>query len=488
MNSINSLVNCFTINNSLNIKENINEVCVIVNVQTLLIPGQEAIEEILKDFKTRDKITIDIIFEDTEPVTMYSNGNVNEFLYHLESMSRLMDEESKILLKITVRKNLDHNQVISVYFLNEFTNYLSGLTLLGSLYTFNTIFINEITHINFDIMDQEVEDTNFGTNTFKFSSNGHFSEHQIINRKRLLDGRNSIGNFSNASNYSFIPEDFYLLTRSNNSDINSFFDKLCTIYSMIFIADFSNIANDHELYFKINGYKMFDGIIKYSNSTLDDIKILYEIYKWIYEGGNLSDKVGLARNIISLQIVLDEDEINLNENSLKSIKSGYEIYLKENVSQYIEVKNQVSQFLIDLSIRTSDLVNNLANGLKNNHFIFLTFFISVFVFNALSSGKLSNIFTKDITYISYGLLIISFFYLIGSIIQTIIEENRFITQYIRLKKMYEDILDTEDLKVIFKNDDHQEDLRFIRQKATVYAFVWLLEIIILYNVVFYLKI
>jgi hypothetical protein len=105
----------------------------------------------------------------------------------------------------------------------------------------------------------------------------------------------------------------------------------------------------------------------------------------------------------------------------------------------------------------------------------------------LHPGKLKDIFTKDITYISYGLLSISFLYLIATTIQTNIEANRFKQQYNRLKKMYDDILNEQDINNIFKDKDHQEDIKFIVQKSSVYSFVWFIEIVILYTVIFLLK-
>lgn len=485
MNSVISLVECFEKNPSLSIFENFNEVKINCKINSLTIPEIAFLGEVTNSFLDRDKLTIDLIFDDMDPVTFHFNDSLQKFISEIEEFSSLMEGDSDVILKLTIEKNIDINNCISIFFLNNFTEFLSNLSFLGTLYTLKNV-LGEKPFIKLQIMD-DLPNHHFGTNTFIFFSGSVNLEHETMERNKILERRNSIGNFNNASDYSFIPEDFHLKVRCQNEILNRFFDKLCIIFSIIYIADFSNINNDNDMYFKINGYKLIENVLSFNNLISDEIKVFYDIYKWIYNGGNISDKVGLARNIISLHIRYENQPINLSFNTLNSIKSGYEIYLKDNVAQYIEVKNKVSEFLLDLALRTSDLVNSFANALRNNHFLFLTFFVSVLVFNTLSTGKLSKIFTKDITYISYGLLIVSFIYLIATIIQTNMEKNRFITQYNRLKRMYDDILDPNDILNIFKETDHREDIQFIEQKATIYSFVWLLEIIILYIVVYLLK-
>lgn len=486
MNPVTTLVNYFQENPTLIIKENFKELLVTVNLSNILTPQSEDIKQVTGFFAERDKLTIDFYFEEMDPVTYHANEEPEQFIQEIQRFTILKDEDSTIILKISIEKSVDENNEMSIYFFENFTEYLSNLNFIGSLYILKNIRADR-PFIKFNLIN-ESQLQNFGTNSFMFFSNEDHAIINNINREKILDGRNSIGNFNNASDYQFIPEDFYLYNKSGNSNFDDFFDRLCILFSIIFVSDFSNIIDENKLYLKLNGYKLIECVLPYKNFNIENNKTFYDIYKWIYNEGNLSDKAGLARNIISLHVKQLNSTISLPENTINSIKSGYEIYLKENVAQYIEVKNKVSEFLLDLAQRTSELVNSFANALRNNHFLFLTFFISVFVFNTLSTGKLKDIFNKDITYISYGLLLISFFYLIATIIQTNIETNRFKLQYNRLKKLYDDILNEQDIKNIFKDEDHKEDIKFIVQKASVYSFVWLIEIVILYTVIYLLRI
>ncbi|WP_211047310.1 hypothetical protein, partial [Pectobacterium versatile] len=61
--------------------------------------------------------------------------------------------------------------------------------------------------------------------------------------------------------------------------------------------------------------------------------VLFDIYEWIYNQGNFVDKIGLARNIISIH-TQDNSILNIPKSVLKSIESSFDIYLKDNVKQY----------------------------------------------------------------------------------------------------------------------------------------------------------
>ncbi|HHW36763.1 MAG TPA: hypothetical protein GXX18_05915 [Bacillales bacterium] len=486
MNPVISIVNCFQENSLMNICEDFEEVKISVEIRNLHIPHVDELKEVAGNLLERDKLTIDIYFEDMDPITYYHDENPEIFVEELQKFSVLMDIESKINLKISIEKQLDHNNSVSIFFFDKFVEYLLQLTLKGSLYNFCKV-LTKGQQVKFNLVSEN-QGLFFGTNTFLFYSGEDNYNRMNMNRQRILESRDSIGNFNNSSDYLFVPEDFYLIEKSDNENFNDYLNRLCNLCSLIFISDFTNICSDNDLQLKINGYKLIENLVNFEKFEIGENNVYYEIYKWIYNGGNLSDKVGLARNIITLHIKQNNSVLELPINTINSIKSSYEIYLKENVSQYIDVKNKVSEFLLDLAMRTSDLVNTFANALRNNHYLFLTFFVSVIVFNTLSTGNLQNIFNKDITYISFGLLLISFIYLIATIIQTIIETNRFKVQYNRLKKMYVDILNDQDIDNIFRSEDHNEDIKFIEQKATVFSFVWLVEILILYTVIYLLKI
>lgn len=138
----------------------------------------------------------------------------------------------------------------------------------------------------------------------------------------------------------------------------------------------------------------------------------YKIFIWIYldnHSSNISDKIGLSRNVISLH-TNDNNILNVSGDIYTSVKSNFDIYLKENVQRYLEVKNQVSNFMYDMSLKAESYSNSFADIFKTNILIFLSYFLSMVVVTAIDKGKFINMFSIEVTTVTLIILTISFFY------------------------------------------------------------------------------
>lgn len=490
MQIINSLVNLFSIKPNMDIIEKIREFRLTAISETLSIPDKHALLECLAKYPPRDAITIDISLDGTEPISMYkprweqvSEEVCTDFLNELQVKHDIRDPDSCFKITVSITKEPDREGNISVYSLSHFAKFWSEQPMQGLLYSFSSLVPTADWQQKtvFNICDSEIS---FGTQTFYFKGTNSEEEVPDFQFKRidLIEKRNEICNFLNAAQYPFVPEDFYLITRSGNQEIDSIFDRLCNLFSVIFLSSVSSFpSQENVLHCRLNGYKLIENELHFEDVCTEPL--YYEIYRWTYGGGNLTDKIGLARNIITLH-AKDDSLLNVDESTLASIKSSYEIYLKENVQQYLEIKNKVTEVLIGMSQNSSQVVKVFADSLKNNSMAFLMFFLSVIVFNSLALGRMDNIFTRDITYISYGLLLLSFLHLLVSIYEIHQETQRAERLHQRLKESYSNILDQTDLENIFDKDQYlKDDLKYITSKTITYALLWLLTLIIIYVIV-----
>ena len=94
--------------------------------------------------------------------------------------------------------------------------------------------------------------------------------------------------------------------------------------------------------------------------------ILYKIYDWIYSGGSSIDKAIIARNIICLHCKY-EPLLKLDSKVLLSIQSSYNLYLKDHVIQYLEMKNKVAEFISEILSRTGEYATELLDKFKTNY-------------------------------------------------------------------------------------------------------------------------
>lgn len=110
----------------------------------------------------------------------------------------------------------------------------------------------------------------FHTSTFGFSPENAMVPVTVDgkNKKKrddLIQKRDEICHFSNAGDYGFIPEDFFLVKRLSDNPFNSLFDKLSIIFSLIYLANITSLIGENRLDCKLDGYKRIENEIDFRN-------------------------------------------------------------------------------------------------------------------------------------------------------------------------------------------------------------------------------
>ncbi|MFM2306511.1 MAG: hypothetical protein RLZZ367_1180, partial [Bacteroidota bacterium] len=225
------------------------------------------------------------------------------------------------------------------------------------------------------------------------------------------------------------------------------------------------------VFFKINGYKAISTTINFNLAPLVSLAEYLKIYNWIYDDGNLFDKLGLTRNIVSLHLSMPERLI-LNGNVFESIKSAHKIYLENNIKQYIDIRNKISDQLLEFNKRAVSIVDTYAGNFQKSVFTFLTFLVSMILLRlANKEGEIS--ISGSAAILCIGLFISVIIYLYYSLWELDEQKRRFERSYENMKLRYEDLLDPKDIARILRNDsDFKQDLAFINDKRKRYTFMW----------------
>lgn len=260
------------------------------------------------------------------------------------------------------------------------------------------------------------------------------------------------------------------------------FSKVSKLYSVAFIHDIFNLVRDDVSDFKLNGYKSMKENVDFGSLTNESEDTYYNIYKWIYEGGNLVDKLGIARNIISLN--LEPKNLVLADSAYHAIHSSFKIYQKQNIKQYIEVRNKISEQLLELQNKADKISESFVDGFKKSVGSIIPFFISVIVLRVVSKGDVLGAFTSDVTIMSVAFLGLSILYLWYSRWEVKQQLTRYSKFYNRLKSRYSDLLDESDIKrVLNDNKDYNENVQFIEDQKKTYTIQWGITVIVLFVLV-----
>mgnify|MGYP001860884271 FL=1 len=165
---------------------------------------------------------------------------------------------------------------------------------------------------------------------------------------------------------------------------------------------------------------------------------------------------------------------------MEAIQSNYNLYLKENVTQYLELKNKVAEFITGIVSKTGEYATELLDKFKTNLIAIFGFLFTVIIANIVSDQPLDNIFTRDVTVILEFVLVGSFVYLFISYKQSKYQMKKVYDSYDELKKSYNQILTDDDIKECFKNDLIITEMKkTVKRSQMIYLIIWSCFLIIL---------
>ena len=173
------------------------------------------------------------------------------------------------------------------------------------------------------------------------------------------------------------------------------------------------------------------------------------------------------------------DILDIDEKTFLSIKSNYNIYLKENVDKYIELKNKLTEFIMNTSNQINDVIGNFIGNFEKNIVAFITFILGTIIANVVSDSPLDNILTKDVITIILVILAGSLVYLVITILEAYYRFLSYRKNYYNLKEEYSDILNEEDIDIIFKGDrEYIRNKKNIIKIVIIFSILWVVLIFI----------
>lgn len=382
--------------------------------------------------------------------------------------------------KLTIQKSVT-TSIISVYDIDSFVSNIEELDLKTFLELLDRSFDKclrlECLHDEFSLITETmIVSDNISTQFSEFGDE----------RTRRVESRQvntTWGKFkTNLFPSDFKPRSF------TESRLSRLFNKISGVLSVMTLCDCAEFIDDR-LEFKLYGYKGLSGSIvvnKLGDLSLDEdsIDLWNEISQWCYSGGSLIDKLGIVRNIISLNI--DFSTLKLEPSTFIAIKSNFKIFEKENVKEYIELRNSVSEMLLDMQAKSSEIVSSYTGQFKQNLVALLSFFVSVIVLNVITSGDLESCFTPPILYIMVTFILISRLLLEYYKWEVNKQFERYVRQYHQLENRYRDLFSEEECQEIFKDaniKNKDSNVAFVKKQINVYTHVWRYSLMLLFLLV-----
>lgn len=421
---------------------------------------------------TRDALSISIFDsndEDSDVALCYntSSRNWTEFVKEFEHF----DKSETRLIKIHISKNTG-GDYHSIYDYNLFCTYIGNcqpFSLIGLLSGFS----NSTPHV---FEWQDVQLPSFASSKFHFCGKGKKltvsgSIKKISERERCINKAKFLCS-STCIVDNMLPDDLTPIVREDDV-LTKLFYKLSTLYTLSFLLDHSHVEND-TLSYKLNGFKSISGHLAFSqNIDYETTAMVARIYEWGYQGGDIDDKILIIRNILSLN--LDSSVFRIHPNTFDAILSNYKIYQKENVRQYLDLRNNIVRDIRKYQGSILNAIDNFEDTFKKISITLLSFFFISLILSILSFSLSSNRHIPDAVILCcMAISSVSFVYYY--------KERNWLWERIRhiengfkeSRKYFEDLLGKEELKSFFydSGDDEKEDVKYRKKKIDEFSKLW----------------
>ncbi len=435
-------------NYALSYYEAASEVHIEMNARVSNLPSQNELAGLIDSISPRDSIVIGIETYDSFSYSIEKTDWKNEYVDFLNNNET--DETAKI--KIHVQKTWSEDNVLSIYCFDEFWSYYGEN--LNKTINFFADLLKIRAYLRFFVFDKEIK---LFTSSIFFSSCNDWPI-DVVDRSENIKKCEQIGLFFNRNDISLTPKDFEILQSTQNVLIaKTVFNKLETLLSLLHLADTSYIAEGIVCVQFSSEYSR----INYSLSEQFINNDICTIFKWAFLGENAINKFVIARNVIGIKCNNIDDIKRVDSSMFNSIKSSYTISQKKIAEEYILMKKDISQFIVESSQQMQEIIHSLTDGLKNNFVAIIMFFITIILTDSLdwndflSGGKINT----DLRWIIYIFLASSLAYLIVSVVTAVFRWKFYKADFNRLKQNYSTMLDEQDIEEAFKNDEHLTTVR-----------------------------
>lgn len=459
------------------IEESFEEFKVSAKESRYNIPCKEDLQTIFNTIEDDDSLMVKIGEEGIAAEISNSGEDFKtEFSKFVSQLTAQNEIESETNFYFVVKKRC-RNHTINIYDFDAFVRFLSSIEYYHLLLQLNKK-IKKYSYINFKLIN-DYTDTFYSQTLNFYDTIENVNEKNPIEmadeRRALIQKREDQCNLIAPENFILTPYDFYLRKRSTNEQVNAIFDKLCHVLLLIYTCDQSKIyfkthSNNTIFDYKLNGYKSFRYCRKLEDLS-GSIEDYYKLFEWMYSSDQFHDKMGLFRNVVSLYA--SEASFVVSENVYESVQSAHNIYLKKNVDRYIDIKNKVTQHLMDFFLQIDHAVENFSDSFKKTLLGVITYISSIFVIKFVKNDTSEILLTDGLYYFTIVFIIAALLYGFFAFYEFRQTLNRYKEKFDYIKQRYSDLLTQHDIELIFNNNlEFNNNKIKMKQRIVIIFALW----------------
>lgn len=459
------------------IKEDFAQLVCKIKLSLERTPDENALQILLLNISERDSWRLQMITEgDDDLFDLRTGANIAEACDE-NQLQPYYDVDVTLTYTITKTKS---NDILTIYDYALFLNYINGLTVTEALNTFQNKLDEKLV---LEVWSEEYERFNTCSIAVIKKGDPHPNIEGNNDGRKRKDKCEELCQWHNRCT-NLTPDDFHVVSKELDGVFSGVFEKLCSLLCACFVADFSSLDKTC-LTLNISGFKMMmmeSHAVKIHELEFDTTSTdqWFKVYDWCYTGGYTADRLSITRNILSLNCP-DINKLKLNDSTLGAIKSNFKIFEKENVRQYIKVRNDVSKTLLDLQERVNTIVEGFTGDFHKSVISLGTFFLTVIVIRVIARGDIAGAFTGNIALLSLAFIALSAVNLVYSRKLLCKKEKLFTKHYEQLKVRYSQLLSEDEMQKMFEDSDPRKDgthANYILWQKSRYTWIWAVALVV----------
>lgn len=439
-------------------------------------PTKEDLLASLPETSDRDNWRMRLLTDGGDDLFDIRKGDGLDEAYDPSGLEPYIDDEVRLVY--TIEKNKEGG-VLSLYDLPLFLQYVGDIAVTGLYYALDDILQEKLI---LEIWGDEIE--RFRTSSLAVIKRGDDipNLHGNAEKRKRKDVCGQYCQWTTKLP-ALLPDDLYIVEGNVGGSLAKYIRQACLLLAACYVADLSGVEKS-QWRIRISGFKTLA-----SESNRAKVKDLefdeqsagqwFYIYDWCYTGGYTSDRLVIARNIISLNCP-DYKHLKLNASTLGAIKSNFKIFEQDNVRQYIKVRNDVSKDLLDLQDRINCMVEGFTGDFRKSVVGLGTFFLTAVVVRVVAGGHWTGAFSNELVGLSFLFIALSAAILVYSRLSLDKKEKLYSKHYGQLRERYKPLLSKEEADKIFEDSDPNilgTHNNYIQWQKKRYTWIWALTLV-----------
>ena len=360
----------------------------VAELSDFRVPTFKAVDDVAEQFEFVDSLIVIVKgFGDPINIPLVSGGKrnreVRESIRPLKESALLVDDDDDLSLEFSIRKSKT-TPSIPVFDIEAFADWMENLTLMELFSEWSREILSA---------------TGFALKLANGAECTFTSDPP--NPINYIQKFRQVCHFANSAELELGPMCLDGMSKFPDR-VARRLELLRTTLSIGWLANYATISGS-EFSFRVEGVRVWDETVSQDQILAQfNGPELLSVVKWVYAGGEIADKMALFRNHL-----VGEQGLREVKGVLAAVRSNYAIYLKENVSNYLQLKNRISDLLVSARRDIATQVDGLGSRIYQLTFGIVTFLISVFIISTVGSRGLSDAFNVEIAIIGTGIILLS---------------------------------------------------------------------------------